>query len=144
EFLRANAVRPNESVWEDSCIEFFVSFDGSGNYYNLEFNILGTGLIGYGPAEKNDRQRFNSDEISRVNTFTQVQQIAGSKSWQIILLIPIGLFDKTFEQLSGTTANANFYKCGDGLPKPHFVSWNSIEHPKPNFHLPAYFGKIKF
>ncbi|MGO1787449.1 MAG: carbohydrate-binding family 9-like protein [Sphingobacterium sp.] len=144
EFLRANALRPNENVWEDSCVEFFVSFDGRENYYNLEFNILGTGLIGYGPAIKAERQRFSSDAIRRVNTFTHVQQIAGSKRWQIILLIPIDLFDRTFDQLSGRMFSANFYKCGDGLPNPHFVSWNSVEHAKPNFHLPTYFGEITF
>ena len=51
---------------------------------------------------------------------------------------------ESIESLKGVCATANFYKCGDDLPEPHFVSWNKIEAPTPNFHLPKYFGEIEF
>jgi hypothetical protein len=38
---------------------------------------------------------------------------------------------------------ANFYKCGDETPEPHFLSWNPIDLPKPNFHVPQFFGQLE-
>ena len=35
-------------------------------------------------------------------------------------------------------AKANFYKCGDKLPVPHFLSWKPINVPAPDFHLPCF------
>ncbi len=39
---------------------------------------------------------------------------------------------------------ANFYKCGDELQTPHFLSWNPIEIEKPDFHRPDFFGTLRF
>ena len=41
-------------------------------------------------------------------------------------------------------AKGNFYKCGDMLSKPHFLSWNPIDTPSPDFHVPASFGLLTF
>lgn len=144
EFVKAQYIRPNENIWEDSCVEFFISFDQGKTYYNAEFNVLGTGLIGYGSSDKENRNRLTAEDILKVNTFTQVKNINGIKTWNIILTYPFSLFAMTSEQLSGSSATANFYKCGDSLPNPHFVAWNNIDFPKPNFHLPEFFGKINF
>ena len=35
--------------------------------------------------------------------------------------------------LDGMSIRANFYKCGDELQKPHFLSWNPIKIEKPDF-----------
>ena len=144
EFVKAQFIRPNENVWEDSCVEFFLSLDNKETYYNFEFNALGTGLIGYGPSIKTERSRLAEDQILTVDSLIQVKTIKGKKSWQQILIIPIELFGITSNELPGKLAHANFYKCGDGLPNPHFISWNLIENPTPNFHLPQYFGEIRF
>ncbi len=144
EFVKAQYIRPNENIWEDSCVEFFISFDDRQTYYNFEFNVLGAGLIGYGTTDKASRNRLTAEEILSVSTFTQVKNIQGNKTWDTILVIPISLFGKKADELGGTTVQANFYKCGDSLPNPHFVAWNNIDFPKPNFHLPAFFGEIKF
>lgn len=144
EFVKAQYIRPNENIWEDSCVEFFISFDDRQTYYNFEFNVLGAGLIGYGTSDKASRIRLTAEEILSVSTFTQVKNIQGNKTWDTILVIPISLFGKKADELGGKTVQANFYKCGDSLPNPHFVAWNKIDFPKPNFHLPAFFGEIKF
>ncbi|MDE6269894.1 MAG: hypothetical protein K2M12_03440, partial [Muribaculaceae bacterium] len=44
----------------------------------------------------------------------------------------------------GKQLRANFYKCGDLLSTPHFLSWNRVDTPHPDFHRPEYFGAIKF
>lgn len=142
EFLRANAIRANENVWEDSCVEFFVSLDNKQTYFNFEFNVLGTGLIGYGSAVKEERNRLTAEEIETVSSITQVVKTNDSKTWEIFLTIPKALLTK--EDLTGKTVHGNFYKCGDALPKPHFIAWNAIDNPSPNFHLPQFFGELNF
>ena len=39
---------------------------------------------------------------------------------------------------------ANFYKCGDRLKQQHYLSWNPIDLPRPNFHCPEFFGELTF
>ena len=142
EFVKAQYIRPNENVWEDSCVEFFISFDNKQTYYNFEFNVLGTGLIGYGPATKSERNRLNAEDIEKVDTYTQVLKVDGHKVWNIYLSIPKSILGES--NYVGRTFHANFYKCGDGLPNPHFIAWNNIDYPTPNFHLPEFFGEITF
>lgn len=145
EFIKAQYVRINEAVWEDSCVEFFISFDGKLNYYNIEFNVLGTGLTGFGPQTKAERRRLPTEVIAEIRTATTVLNVSGKKKWNIILVIPTTVFiEEEIGSLADIVAHANFYKCGDGLPTPHFLSWRKIEHPTPNFHLPEFFGEIKF
>jgi hypothetical protein len=65
--------------------------------------------------------------------------------WQIGLYIPLSaLFDDDITSLDGRIMTGNFYKCGDKLPQPHFVSWNPIDLPAPMFHCPDYFGLLRF
>lgn len=145
EFVKAQYVRINEAVWEDSCVECFLSFDGKVSYYNIEFNVLGTGLIGAGSRIKEERVRLEPKVTATIQTATSVVQVNGRKKWHMILVIPTTVFvNDRIEALSGMTAHANFYKCGDGLPMPHFLSWNKIDSPTPNFHLPDFFGEIVF
>jgi len=48
------------------------------------------------------------------------------------------------ELLSGQKIRANFYKCGDKTPKPHFLSWNPIDLPRPDFHVPRFSGSLNW
>ncbi len=144
EYVKGQYISPNENVWEDSCVEFFISFDNRETYYNVEFNVLGVGLVGYGTSVKSDRNRLSAEEILQINAFSSVQTIDGKKSWQQILQIPFSVFKVNVEDLKGKQAHANFYKCGDALPNPHFIAWNDIDNPTPNFHLPQFFGEVSF
>ncbi len=144
EYVKGQYIRPNENVWEDSCVEFFISFDNRETYYNVEFNVLGVGLVGYGTSVKSNRNRLSAEEILQINAFSSVQTIDGKKSWQQILQIPFSVFKVNAEDLKGKQAHANFYKCGDALPNPHFIAWNDIDNPTPNFHLPQFFGEVSF
>ncbi|TDQ77368.1 carbohydrate-binding family 9-like protein [Sphingobacterium yanglingense] len=142
EFVKGQYIRPNENVWEDSCVEFFFSLDGKKTYYNFEFNVLATGLIGYGPADKAQRNRLPKEVVERIDARTQVVKKSGVKSWEIYLIIPKDIFGDV--GYAARTFHANFYKCGDGLPNPHFMSWNAIQNATPNFHLPEFFGEVFF
>ncbi|MDR2085694.1 MAG: hypothetical protein LBP72_00805 [Dysgonamonadaceae bacterium] len=149
ESIRALYGEDNEAVWTDSCVEFFVRFPKDDFYYNLESNCIGTVLLG---ARKN---RNESELASRAITQTIERASSlgrepfalrkGTHSWDLSLIVPASVFFKnSIRNLSGTTAYGNFYKCGDELLTPHFLSWNNIENPEPNFHLPAFFGELLF
>lgn len=142
EFVKAQFIRPNENVWEDSCVEFFLSLDNKKNYYNFEFNVLGTAVLGYGPGVKSERNRLEATVINTIDTYTEVLNIQGKKVWDIFISIPKAIFGDV--GFSAKTFHANFYKCGDTLPTPHFISWNKIDNPTPNFHLPQFFGDLNF
>lgn len=145
--LKAVYLKANDPVYKDSCVEFFISFDKE-HYYNFEFNSLGTALVGYGTADKDTRLRLPSELIEKIITRSVVntsKKKGTDNEWTLQLQIPFSLFYKeNIKSLKGIRATANFYKCGDDLPEPHFVSWNKIEVPEPNFHLPEYFGEIEF
>ncbi|HWV71845.1 MAG TPA: carbohydrate-binding family 9-like protein [Pseudosphingobacterium sp.] len=143
-YIKANCLFPNEPVYKDSCVEFFVSFDGE-HYYNFEFNCIGTALVSYGTSQKETRKRFSIELIDTIQTNSKIQCQHSGSSWELSIAIPIDIFTETnLKSLNGVKATANFYKCGDDLPVPHFLSWNEIKHPSPNFHLPAFFGEIVF
>src|SRR5660397_6823 len=50
--ILAQEIHTNGDVYKDSCVEFFISIN-ENNYYNFEFNCIGTIHIGYGPGRGN-------------------------------------------------------------------------------------------
>lgn len=145
-YLRVNTFQTNGPVWEDSCVEFFISFQNS-YYYNLEFNALGIGLIGYGSNERSLRKRLPNRLIENVKSFSRINSLNDKNgvNWSLTLYIPLEIFKyETFQSFKGLSCSANFYKCGDLLPDPHYLSWSPISSPEPNFHLSEFFGNIKF
>jgi|SRR5690606_34530280 len=145
--LKAEYRNTNDPVYRDSCVEFFISFDGV-NYYNLEFNCIGTGFIGYGGPDKSRRNPLRKSLVEQVRTHAVINSNAdrhGGISWRLLINVPFSVFEAdSIEALSGTSCTANFYKCGDDLPDPHYIAWNTIDHPTPNFHLPRFFGRLFF
>lgn len=136
----------NSPVHEDSCVEFFLSFDEGSNYYNIEFNSIGTGFIAYG-SSKDNRQLLDTALVKNLKTKSlKTQENENGAKWQLTLAIPMSTFIYTPVQKLKDIKNckANFYKCGDLLPEPHFISWSDIIADTPNFHLPEYFGKLVF
>ncbi|HET7896708.1 MAG TPA: carbohydrate-binding family 9-like protein [Flavisolibacter sp.] len=142
--IRSVATQINGPVWEDSCVEFFVAFDETG-YYNFEFNCMGTPLCGFG-KERNNRRLLPEERLRQIETVSLIQRSGdGACHWELTVRIPFAVcIHHQLSSLHGKTAKANFYKCGDALPEPHFVSWQPIHSPTPNFHLPQFFGELIF
>ena len=144
--IRAVETEPNGNVWEDSCCEFFCSFDDTG-YYNIETNCIGTQLLGWNG--KSDKQRASADQINQIPKHSTLgnqplEPQEGNFSYQLTMMIPVSSFFKHQVELKkGMTFRANFYKCGDKTPRPHFVSWNPIETENPDFHRPDFFGNVE-
>lgn len=150
-FVKEKTVRAvhhtlNSPVYKDSCVEFFIGFNNEPAYYNFEFNCIGAHLIGYG--EDNQNRQFLPSHISPLIKYKAAlindenQQTIG---WELTLMIPVAAFYfHTIQTLQGLQCAANFYKCGDELPEPHFVTWANIQWPQPNFHVRRFFGALEF
>lgn len=144
EAVRAVNTQDFGSVWEDSCVEFFMQREGESIYRNFECNILGVLLSRrHESREKGEKQDVTS--IFRHGTICHRYEVGRQVSdWTMYLEIPKNAlgFDLS-ESLSGQKIKANFYKCGDETPEPHFLSWNPIDLSKPNFHVPQFFGLLE-
>lgn len=147
ETSRAKYSEDRGAVWTDSCVEFFTSF-GDGYYYNLETNCIGTVLLCCGKSREGREYApiDVTDSILRYSTLGNVPFEECKKGkWSLSLVVPFKVFFKhDIRTLEGKSINANFYKCGDELQKPHFLSWNPIEIETPDFHRPDFFGELKF
>lgn len=139
--IRALALDGGE-VWKDSCCELFIALDDKG-YYNIECNCAGHPLVAFGP-DRSNRTPAALETIALIDRYTSLGTETfglrnGDFSWQMALRIPKEVFFcHTDIQLSGDM-RANVYKCGDETI-PHFLAWNRVGTPTPDFHQPAYFG----
>jgi hypothetical protein len=148
-YFKAEKTESNQMVCEDSCVEFFVSPEDDGIYYNLEFNGIGTCLLGSG-TERSNNTRANPEIISKIRRESSsgdmpFKEKVGENKWTITIAIPFEVFfHHNIRDLKGKTVRANFYKCGDKLSVPHYVTWNPVGTEKPDYHQPPYFGLLKF
>ena len=139
----------NDPVWEDSCVEFFISFD-SENYYNLEFNCIGNVLVGYGNSDKTKRKQLDKNIIREIKTTpslgkSKIEIINRKTEWELDIVIPKSIFIyNNIDKFDNKKVKCNFYKCGDEQVLPHFLSWSPIKNDTPNFHLPEFFGELIF
>lgn len=142
--VRGTYTDDGSPVYQDSCVEFFVRHPDGRRYLNFEFNCLGTC----------DAARRQSRELAAPLVPTEYQRIRRhaslgrtpvaiddkATSWRLLIEIPFELMDLDGQALP-SALRVNFYKCGDLTKRPHFLSWNPIELPTPNFHCPEYFGE---
>ena len=142
--LRARNLEDNGTQWEDSCVEFFVQDPSGKCYYNFETNPRGKVLAACG-ASRNDRVKRPAEEMEQIVRLPYpaetVESEGGICPWRVTLLIPFELIGVDPDNLPASL-RANFYKCGDLTPHPHFLSWSPIGTPHPDFHCPDFFGEL--
>jgi hypothetical protein len=149
DYFKAEKTETNQMVCEDSCVEFFVSPENDGIYYNLEFNGIGTVLLGTGTGRA-DSKRADPGIISKIRRLSSagskpVKEKTGRYEWDLTIAVPLEVFfHHNIGDLKGKTFRANFYKCGDMLSVPHYVTWNPVGTENPDYHQPGYFGMLKF
>lgn len=136
--------QPNDLVYRDSCVEFFIAFNGEPEYYNLEFNCIGTCYLGYG-FNKGLREVADDKIVEKIKSDFLLYSDAGKMKWELTLLIPNDVFyHHKYTAVGSKITRANFFKCGDDLPVPHYLAWNNIKSAGPDFHLPEFFGELTF
>jgi len=149
--IRAHTLKDYGDVWEDSCFEFFVQFPNQAKYINFETNCIGvstasvrTGRNDSTPISKEDLKKFV--RISSIEQkFTDIYNPNKMQDWKLLLGIPKNVLMKYFNLTKGpfpSELRANFYKCGDMTNAPHFLSWNPINTPECDFHVPEFFGEL--
>jgi hypothetical protein len=147
--VTATYVNVGDPVFKDSCVEFFINLfpKETEEYFNIELNAIGTIKMGYGI--KRNRKYLTAFELNDMKVFSSIKKpvtgLHGSDHWKLYCAIPIKVFEKIYNRkFKGDDAIGNFYKCGDETEFKHYGMWNIIDNPKPDFHLPEYFGKIIF
>ena len=147
--VRAVARQDHENIWEDACVEFFCMPAQDGIYYNVECNCTGKLLVAAG-KDRNTRKPAPMQVMKEIDRWASLgtepfDTREEPTKWELALRLPITTFFlHKLNALDGLTASGNAYKCGDNLPVPHFISWNPIATPSPDFHRPDFFGQILF
>ncbi|WP_251619905.1 carbohydrate-binding family 9-like protein [Odoribacter lunatus] len=147
-YTMAKVTEDNGEVWTDSCVEFFLALDDTG-YYNFEFSCIGKALAGF-RKERHNATHGTPEVMHTIKRHSSLgnknfDERTGDNCWSLTVAIPAtALFKHKIRQFGGLKATANVYKCGDHLSKPHFLSWQPIDTPAPNFHVPAFFTEVEF
>ena len=144
--VRAVCAADREHAWEDSCVEFFFDPHGDGTYYNLECTCVGKLYLCRGEG-RHGREFLPEAAYAairrRCSLGTEPFGLREAPTaWEVELDVPASVFG--LETFSGLHARGNFYKCGDRLPVPHYLTWAPITTPKPDFHRPEYFDTLIF
>lgn len=131
-------------VAKDSCVEFFLKVPQSDEYWNFEFNCIGTVNASHRVTRPN-AIRLTDAQISTIKRHSSVgtepfEEIPGMHRWHLTIAIPFDLING--DNPKPTHLLANFYKCADSTTHPHYLSWSQIDTDRPNFHTPQFFGKL--
>jgi hypothetical protein len=144
----------NGPVWEDSCVEFFFAPDNNfpERYFNLEINCGGTPLMHYNTIAGKETTIIDPHDLAKIeiaHTLPQIidPEIKNQVTWSIEYCLPVSMLKKysdiTFPK-PGVEWRANFYKIAENSSNPHYITWSVVINDKPNFHIPKYFGLLKF
>lgn len=138
----------HDPVWQDSCVEFFCKIPDSERYINFEFNCIGTCLAAIRKGRNVEVVPFSMDKMQKIERYATLgskafSTLKGETFWELTVKIPFELMGMDQNQLPKKLF-ANFYKCADASSKPHYVSWNKIDTPTPDFHRPEFFGDLEF
>lgn len=144
-YLRAVNYKNNTPVWEDSSVSFFIRPKADGEYWNFDFNCIGA----VNAAHRMTRRpvtRLTDEEISSIKRYTSCgsspfMEVEGLFTWNVIAEIPLELIGVEYTGVP-VLMKGNFCKCASGTSQPHFITWNPVSTPEPEFHAPESFGDI--
>lgn len=143
--VKAENTENQSAVSKDSCVEFFVDPQSDGHYWNLEFNCIGAVNASH-RRERNNKTPLTDAEISTIRRYCSLghktfAERKGLTHWQLLAVIPFNLLGIEY-QGSAYPIRCNFNKCASASSHPHFLTWNPIEIPNPDFHRPDFFGEL--
>ncbi len=144
--IRAVNTSPHDPVYQDSCVECFVSVAGSDEYLNCEFNPLGACLAGIGTGRQG-RTPLPAEEIQSLCLYASYRDgEQSSEHWDLLAVLPLGRWGAAGnkQSLAGMVLKGNLYSCGDKLKESRYISWNPILLDAPDFHQSRWFGEFRF
>lgn len=145
--LRALNTVDLSPVADDSCVEFFMQVPGNDEYWNFEFNCIGT-LNASHRVQRPSPVRLTEKELLSIERYAScgtdaIGELEGTYCWDLTVSIPLSLVGLNSDDLP-ECIKGNFYKCAGKTAHRHYVTWNPIDSPKPNFHRPDCFGTLWF
>ena len=154
QYVRAISQNHGNTVWKDSCVEFFFTpcDDVSQGYFNLEMNCGGLILIRFQNPVTNYRIPFDAGNFNEIKVFHSMPKIVDPEiteptTWVVEYQIPYALLEK-FTSITkpekGAIWKANLYKCADESSHPHWLTWSYLGRSDEDFHAPEYFGTLEF
>ncbi|NND34629.1 MAG: carbohydrate-binding family 9-like protein [Saprospiraceae bacterium] len=153
-YVRAVRTNNQEGVFKDSCVEFFFSPEehSDNGYFNLEMNCGGTMLFHHQVKPRTDSKHISDEDIDKIQVAhslpkTVDPEITAPTVWTVEYRIPFEILTKYHDleaPTAGTVWRGNLYKCADETSHPHWLTWAPIDFPRPNFHLPEFFGTLIF
>lgn len=155
QYVRAVAQKHDDPVCRDSCVEFFFvpGTDPAAGYFNLEMNCGGTMLFHFQRIPRKDSVALDPADLQRIQVATTLPRNVEPEAtaptvWCVEYRLPLDILTKHFPALAqpapGVRWMANFYKCADDSSHPHWLTWNPVNRPQPDFHVPTDFGRIEF
>lgn len=147
EDLRAVNTEPLSPVAQDSCVEFFMQVPGDPEYWNFEFNCIGTVNASH-RVTRPEAVRLTEQEIATIGRVgscgtAPFAERPGFHRWTLTVSLPLRLVRLDADHLPPCIM-ANVYKCADKTAHPHLLSWAPIAVERPNFHEPAHFAPMFF
>ena len=144
-YLRAENYTDQSPVSQDSCVEVFLKPENSEEYWNFEFNCIGTANASH-RVRRSEPTRLSAAELSSIVRHPSCGtrpfcELEGLFTWNLLVGIPLSLMGVE-AQKGSARLKGNFYKCASACSMPHYMSWNPIDTPKPDFHRPEFFGDI--
>lgn len=149
-FVKSVEKEFNGPVYRDACVEFFFSPGKAtfSSYFDLEVNCGGTPLMWYVPAIKG-LPDADMREIRIAHSLPAVvlPEITDTVTWTVECFIPFSVLQKyrAFRKPArGDVWRGNLFKTAGNTSNPHYLTWSRVVSDNPNFHLPRFFGILKF
>jgi alpha-galactosidase len=125
-----------DHLWERDVAEAFLQPDPSRERYYKEFEVSPNGFwidldISPGPL---------ADLGSGMTRSVTLDEKA--RQWSAELAIPMRALTALFDPKA--VWRVNFFRVEGGEEPRHYYAWQPTRTPKPNFHVPSAFGKIRF
>jgi hypothetical protein len=153
-YVQSRVLEINGNVSGDSCVEFFFSPDTDNplQYFNLEINAGGVPLLHYVKQPRQNYEVIAPDAIRKIEIAHSLPrevfpEITEETVWTIEFKVPLEMlrqYGPVTTPAPGVKWKANFYKTGSKTSNPNYFTWNLVENPRPNFHLPQFFGNLEF
>jgi len=153
-FIQSKVLEINGNVSGDSCVEFFFSPDAENplKYFNLEINAGGVPLLHYVKQPRKNYEVLEPESIKKIEIAHSMPkevfpEITEETVWAIEFKVPLDMlrqYGPVTTPAPGVTWKANFYKTGSQTSNPNYFTWNFVDNPRPDFHLPQFFGTLIF
>jgi alpha-galactosidase len=125
-----------DHLWDRDVAEAFLQPDPSSERHYKEFEVSPNGMwvdLDIFPGGRSD--------LKSGMTRSVILNEAGRR-WAAELAIPIRCLTENFD--SKAIWRANFFRIEGPQEPRRYIAWRPTHAPKPNFHVPRAFGRLRF